>query len=91
MDPHPTQNMSTTVCIPVIIIRSSFSPTVTLTLETSRIFEAGLRKNIGIKAKVKTRTLTPYRINKLSHVDSGKPAINQSNQNSGLVTIGLNF
>jgi len=32
MDPHVTQNMSTTVCHPVIIIRSSFSPTVTFTL-----------------------------------------------------------
>lgn len=32
IEPQPTQNMSTTVCNPVIIIRSSCSPTVTLTL-----------------------------------------------------------
>lgn len=36
IEPHPTQNMSTTVCIPVIIIRSSFSPTVTFTLQCAK-------------------------------------------------------
>lgn len=37
IDPQPTQNMSTTVCIPVIIIRSSCSPTLTFTLHPSTI------------------------------------------------------
>jgi hypothetical protein len=32
MDPQPTQKISETVCIPVIISRSSFTPDVTLTL-----------------------------------------------------------
>jgi len=32
IDPHPTQKMSQTACIPVIIILSSISPTVTFTL-----------------------------------------------------------
>jgi hypothetical protein len=34
MDPQVTQKMSQTVCRPVVIIRSSFSPTFTFTLET---------------------------------------------------------
>lgn len=32
IDPHPTQKMSATVCIPVIIFLSSFTPTETFTL-----------------------------------------------------------
>jgi hypothetical protein len=35
MDPQPTQKISETVCIPVIIMRSSFTPGVTLTLNTT--------------------------------------------------------
>lgn len=43
IDPHPMQNMSLTVCIPVIIIRSSLSPTVTFTLSNIREVQCHLK------------------------------------------------
>lgn len=56
MEPHPTQNMSTTVCIPVIIIRSSFSPTVTFTLPC--ILEQTINFIMNETGKVKRKYLS---------------------------------
>lgn len=38
IEPQPTQNISTTVCNPVIIIRSSSSPMVTFTLLCNKMY-----------------------------------------------------
>lgn len=46
-EPHRTQNVSTTVCTPVIIILSSFSPVVTFTLlSQSKILGVLLRRKL---------------------------------------------